>query len=71
MKKKLLICVFALFASFCLLFAEEYHYGFILSCNKTVYQSFDHQLSAEELLEWEDLYEETRCPDQIIRCPDE
>lgn len=39
----------------------DYHYGFVLTCGKTVYRSFDHELSADELLEWADFFENTIC----------
>lgn len=47
-------------------------YGFILSCGKTIYRTFDHPLSDAELLEWTDYFEETEClteenPDPGIR----
>lgn len=38
-----------------------YHYGFILSCGETVYRTFSHKLSDEELLFWADYYEEQIC----------
>lgn len=38
-----------------------YHYGFILSCGETVYLSFFHELSPDELLYWADYYESVIC----------
>lgn len=43
---------------------DDFHYGFILSCGKTVYKSFDHSLSDEELLQWADHFESTMCRDK-------
>lgn len=41
-----------------------YNYGFILSCGQTVYRTFDHELSDEELADWSDYYENRRCGNQ-------
>ena len=38
-----------------------YHYGFILSCGKTVYRSFDYPLSDSDLAQWTDLLESKYC----------
>lgn len=38
-----------------------YHYSFILSCGQTVYRSFNHELTTQELLEWTDFFEDTIC----------
>ena len=43
---------------------DDFHYGFILSCGKTVYRSFDHNLSDEEILQWADFFESTMCRDK-------
>lgn len=40
---------------------ETYEYGFILSCGQTVYRTFLHQLTIDELLYWTDYYEYTVC----------
>lgn len=40
---------------------DLYDYGFILSCGQTVYRSFDHQLSVNEISEGTDFFENTIC----------
>lgn len=63
MKKKLILTSLALIMGFSLAFAAaEYHYGFILSCGKTVHMSFEEELSTKQLLSINDCLESTLCP---------
>ena len=65
MKKVLVSAVIAISMMFTAskLYASlpAYHYGFILSCGETVYRSFSHELSPDELLFWADYYESVVC----------
>ncbi len=61
MKKKIIFIAATIMAAAGIAVAAEYHFGFILSCGQTIYRSFDHPLSETELLEWTDLFEDTRC----------
>lgn len=42
--------------------AEEYCYGFVLTCDKSIEFVTDHPLSPQELLNWYDFFENTECP---------
>lgn len=63
MKKIIYLTAFAL----TLLFStranavETHEYGFILSCGQTIYRTFLHELTTDELLFWTDYYEFTIC----------
>lgn len=66
MKKIFFIFISLLIVSNSLLSLDKepeilFHYSFVLSCGKTIYRSFDHQLSDAELLEWTDFFEDTIC----------
>jgi hypothetical protein len=61
MKHKLTTTLIVMFASLGIAVAANYHYGFILSCDKTVYRSFEAPLSDAELLMWTDFFEDTIC----------
>lgn len=61
MKHKLITSLVVMFASLGIAVAANYHYGFILSCGKTVYRSFDAPLSDSEIVAWTDFFEETQC----------
>ncbi len=58
---KRIIIVFALLLAGALAAYAMYHYGFILSCGKTVYRSFDYPLSDSDLAQWTDLLESKYC----------
>lgn len=60
MKKGIITLVLAVIATGTL-FAAMHHYGFILSCGKTIYQSFDRELADNEILEYSDFYESIHC----------
>lgn len=67
MKHKIILTAFLLLAASVICGADSlkpgklHEYGFILSCGITVYQTFDHELTDAELLEWTDFYENTKC----------
>jgi len=66
MKKKIFTSIAAILLAGSLLFAiGGYVYGFILSCGKTIYREFDHQLSNAELIYYSDLYSEMFCDDVL------
>lgn len=63
MKKKLILTSLTLIMGLSLAFAAaEHHYGFILSCGRTVYQTHDHELNSDQLLAIHDFLELTLCP---------
>jgi hypothetical protein len=69
MKHKLLTTLIVLFASLGIAVAADYHYGFSLSCGKTVYRSFDTPLTDAELLMWTDIFEVSFCGRTLDETP--
>ena len=60
----LLILFFVIFCVFQLKSENvdvSYTYGFILPCGKTIYRTFSHSLTDNELLYWSSYYEEISC----------
>ncbi len=71
MKKKFIVCtIAALLSTFALIAADYYYYGFILSCGKTAYGTFDYELSEPELLFWTDYFEKLICEGQTNPNPE-
>ena len=63
MKKKLILTSLALIMGLSLAFAAaEHHYNFFLSCGKTVFMTFESELSAKQLLSINGCLESTLCP---------